>query len=149
ILERLAGRVRARRQDLSLTLKELGQEAGVSERFLVLLAGGRANVSVTKLEDIARALHTSAADLLSERPFEPPPPSVRSQAARPLASGPRWPAQWWRSSVCAAQASPGSGLPRRGGWGCPSPSSTSGPPSAPGSAWPSSSSCTASPTTGA
>ncbi len=77
ILERLAGRVRARRQDLALTLRELGEQAGVSERFLVLLEGGRANVSVTKLSDIARALGTSAADLLSDRPFEPSaPPSL-------------------------------------------------------------------------
>ena len=77
ILERLAGRVRARRQDLALTLRELGEQAGVSERFLVLLEGGRANVSVTKLSDIARALGTSAADLLSDRPFEPAaPPSL-------------------------------------------------------------------------
>jgi len=73
ILERLAGRVRARRQDLALTLRELGERAGVSERFLVLLEGGRANVSVTRLEDIARVLGTSAADLLSDRPFEQVP----------------------------------------------------------------------------
>jgi len=71
ILERLSGRVRARRQDLALTLRELGQEAGVSERFLVLLEGGSANVSVTKLEDIARVLGTTASDLLSERPLGP------------------------------------------------------------------------------
>src|SRR6185312_2591997 len=71
ILERLAGRVRARMQDLALTLRELGERAGVSERFLVLLEGGRANVSVTKLSDIARALGTTAADLLSDGPFAP------------------------------------------------------------------------------
>jgi XRE family transcriptional regulator, aerobic/anaerobic benzoate catabolism transcriptional regulator len=76
ILERLAGRVRARRQDLALTLRELGERAAVSERFLVLLEGGRANVSVTKLSDIARALGTTAADLLSDRPFEPAAPAL-------------------------------------------------------------------------
>jgi XRE family aerobic/anaerobic benzoate catabolism transcriptional regulator len=75
ILERLAGRVRARRHELSLTLRELGERSGVSERFLVQLEGGRANVSVTRLEDIARALGTSAADLLSDRPFAPPAPA--------------------------------------------------------------------------
>jgi len=83
ILERLAGRVRARRQDLALTLRELGERAGVSERFLVLLEGGRANVSVTKLSDIARALGTSAADLLSDRPFEPAaPPSLAGDSGK-------------------------------------------------------------------
>src|SRR4051794_38173886 len=68
ILERIAGRVRSRRHELSLTLRELGENAGVSERFLVLLEGGRANVSVTKLDDIARALGSTAADLLSDAP---------------------------------------------------------------------------------
>src|SRR5262245_30136894 len=70
ILERLAGRVRARRKELSLTLRELSASADVSERFLVLLEGGRANVSVTRLEDIARALGTTAAELLSDRPLD-------------------------------------------------------------------------------
>jgi XRE family aerobic/anaerobic benzoate catabolism transcriptional regulator len=72
LLEWLAGRVRARRQELSLTLRELSAQTGVSERFLVLLEGGRANVSVTKLEDIGRALGSSAAELLSDRPLEAP-----------------------------------------------------------------------------
>src|SRR4051812_35841120 len=52
-------------------MKELSEKAAVSERFLVLLEGGRANVSVTRLEDIARALGTNAADLISEHPFAP------------------------------------------------------------------------------
>ncbi len=64
ILERLAGRVRGLRKEHGLTLRELGAEAGVSERFLVLVEGGAANVSVTKLDDIARALGTTAAALL-------------------------------------------------------------------------------------
>ncbi|XXX78811.1 shikimate kinase [Sorangium sp. So ce134] len=65
ILAHLAGRLRQRRQELALTLRELAGLAGVSERFLVLLESGRANVSVVKLEDIGRALGTSAAALLS------------------------------------------------------------------------------------
>ncbi|MGK3996639.1 shikimate kinase [Sorangium sp. So ce1024] len=65
ILEHLAGRLRQRRQALALTLRELAELAGVSERFLVLLESGRANVSVARLEDIGRALGTSAAALLS------------------------------------------------------------------------------------
>ena len=64
ILERLAARVRARRKERGLTLRELGAAAGVSERFLVLVEGGSANVSVTKLDDIARALGTTAAALI-------------------------------------------------------------------------------------
>jgi XRE family aerobic/anaerobic benzoate catabolism transcriptional regulator len=83
ILEHLAGRVRARRKDLALTLRELGEQAGVSERFLVLLEGGGANVSVTRLEDIARALGTSAAELLSDRPLSPAaPPTSGAPSSR-------------------------------------------------------------------
>src|SRR5688572_20337831 len=65
ILVHLAGRVRQRRKELALTVRELSGLAGVSERFLVLLEGGRANVSVARLEDIGRALGISAAALLS------------------------------------------------------------------------------------
>jgi XRE family aerobic/anaerobic benzoate catabolism transcriptional regulator len=57
--------VRARRKDLSLTLRELGESAGLSERFLVSLESGRANVSVIRLDDLARALGTTAADLIA------------------------------------------------------------------------------------
>lgn len=66
ILEKLGARVRALRLDLSLTLRELADRSDVSERFLVLLEGGRANVSVVRLADIARALGTSASELLSD-----------------------------------------------------------------------------------
>ncbi|WP_437591281.1 helix-turn-helix transcriptional regulator [Sorangium sp. So ce1000] len=65
ILAHLGGRLRQRRTELALTLRELAELAGVSERFLVLLESGRANVSVVRLEDIGRALGTSAAALLS------------------------------------------------------------------------------------
>lgn len=82
ILEHLAGRVRARRKELSLTLRELGAEAGVSERFLVLLEGGRANVSVTRLEDIARVLRTTAAELLGDGAFEAAPAKAAGEPAR-------------------------------------------------------------------
>lgn len=78
LLEHLAGRVRSRRKELSLTLRELGEQAGVSERFLVLLEGGRANVSVTKLDDIAKVLRTTAAELLGDRPLGAAPPPARA-----------------------------------------------------------------------
>ncbi|MFS8069633.1 MAG: helix-turn-helix domain-containing protein, partial [Byssovorax sp.] len=71
ILERLAARVRARRKERGLTLRELGATAGVSERFLVLVEGGSANVSVTKLDDIARALGTTASELIVPAAGEP------------------------------------------------------------------------------
>ncbi len=58
--------MRARRKARALTLRELGEAAGVSERFLVLIESGRANISVGKLDDVARALGATAAGLLTE-----------------------------------------------------------------------------------
>ena len=66
ILQRLAERVRQRRRERALTIRELAELAGVSERFLVLLEGGRGNISVARLADLARALGTSAAALIAE-----------------------------------------------------------------------------------
>lgn len=77
ILVHLAARVRQRRKDLALTVRELSGLAGVSERFLVLLEGGRANVSVVRLEDIGRALGMSAAALLSTDEARPADAPVR------------------------------------------------------------------------
>jgi XRE family aerobic/anaerobic benzoate catabolism transcriptional regulator len=86
ILERLAARVRARRKDLSLTLRELGESAGLSERFLVSLESGRANVSVIRLDDLARALGTTAAELIAA-PAEARPSSAASKREAGRASG--------------------------------------------------------------
>ncbi|MFO0762247.1 MAG: shikimate kinase [Byssovorax sp.] len=88
ILLRLGERVRARRKELALTLRELGERSGVSERFLVALEGGHANVSVVRLDDLGRALGLSAASLIAEeappadaqRPIDP----LRAPLRRPL-----------------------------------------------------------------
>jgi XRE family aerobic/anaerobic benzoate catabolism transcriptional regulator len=66
MFERLGERLRARRTEHALTLRELGERAGVSPRFLVSLEAGRANVSVARLEDIAGALGTRASQLLAD-----------------------------------------------------------------------------------
>lgn len=72
LLERLGAEVRRRRRALALTMRELAEAARVSERFLVLLEAGRANVSVGRLEDIAVALGASAAKLLVAEPHAGP-----------------------------------------------------------------------------
>jgi XRE family aerobic/anaerobic benzoate catabolism transcriptional regulator len=59
-------------------MKQLGERAGVSERFLAQLETGEGNISVARLEDIAEALSTTAAKLLSDagtRPRVEPAPS--------------------------------------------------------------------------
>ncbi|UQA58036.1 shikimate kinase [Polyangium aurulentum] len=73
LLVSLGERVRARRRALGLTLRDLGQASDLSERFLVLLEGGRANVSILRLDAIARALGTTVAALLTDPPSDQPP----------------------------------------------------------------------------
>jgi XRE family aerobic/anaerobic benzoate catabolism transcriptional regulator len=66
LLRRLGERVRDHRTSDAMTLRELSERASVSQRFLVSLEAGKANVSVLRLDAIARALGTSAAALLRE-----------------------------------------------------------------------------------
>jgi XRE family aerobic/anaerobic benzoate catabolism transcriptional regulator len=58
-------------------MKQLGERAGVSERFLAQLETGEGNISVARLEDVAEALATTAARLLSDAGERP-----RTQAAK-------------------------------------------------------------------
>ena len=66
ILRRLAERIRGRRLALALTIKELAARAGVSQRFLVSVEAAKGNISVVKLDQVARALETTPATLLAE-----------------------------------------------------------------------------------
>ena len=72
LLQRLGERVRARRGALALTLRELAEQAGVSQRLLVSLEAGRANISVLRLAAVARALGSQPAHLLGDEPLAAP-----------------------------------------------------------------------------
>jgi XRE family aerobic/anaerobic benzoate catabolism transcriptional regulator len=72
LLSALGAAVRARRTDLGLTMRALAKRADVSERFLAQLEAGSGNISVARLQDVADALGTSAAELLSMRPSPTP-----------------------------------------------------------------------------
>jgi XRE family aerobic/anaerobic benzoate catabolism transcriptional regulator len=65
LLQALGAAVRARRGEKGLTMRQLGERAGVSERFLVQLETGEGNISVVRLEDVAEALGTTGAELLT------------------------------------------------------------------------------------
>ena len=73
LLSRIGERTKRLRLDQQLTLRELAEKSGVSLRFLLQIEGGRANVSVKRLADVAGALGTSASALLADE-----------DAARPL-----------------------------------------------------------------
>jgi len=56
--------VRRLREERAFTRRELAQKSGVSERFLADLESGEGNISVARLQDVSRALGTSAGELL-------------------------------------------------------------------------------------
>ena len=60
----LGSRARQLRTDRGLTLKELARRSGLSQRFLVQVEGGQANISVRRLAGLAQALGTTPAKLL-------------------------------------------------------------------------------------
>lgn len=70
ILEVLARRVRQARGARRWTIRDLAERSGLSVRFLVQLESGDGNISVKRLDDVARALKVSPADLLTESPSD-------------------------------------------------------------------------------
>jgi len=65
LVQALGTRVRARRKSRPLTLDGLAAECGLSRRFLADVEAGRANISVVNLARLARALGTTASELLA------------------------------------------------------------------------------------
>jgi len=64
LLSSVGAAVRRLREERALTRRELAQQSGVSERFLAELEAGAGNISVARLQDVSRALGTSAGELL-------------------------------------------------------------------------------------
>lgn len=65
LLDDIGERVRLHRTAIGLTQGQLAQKAGMSRRFLGQLEGGKANVSVVRLAELAEALDVSLVSLLS------------------------------------------------------------------------------------
>jgi XRE family transcriptional regulator, aerobic/anaerobic benzoate catabolism transcriptional regulator len=65
ILHLLGTRVRQLRASRRWTIREVAERSGVSLRFLVQLEAGRANISVKRLADIARAFELPPSSLLT------------------------------------------------------------------------------------
>jgi XRE family transcriptional regulator, aerobic/anaerobic benzoate catabolism transcriptional regulator len=72
LLQLVGRRVREARAARNWTRRDLAERSGVSVRFLVQLEAGRANISVRRLADLARALDRSPADLLDAHDDTPP-----------------------------------------------------------------------------
>jgi len=76
LLAELGRRVRERRSDRALTLRELARRSGLSSRFLVKVEAGLGNISVRNLAALARSLETTPAALLSMTRGPAPAPVV-------------------------------------------------------------------------
>ncbi len=66
ILMTLGRRTRGLRLAQQLTRRALADRSGVSLRFLMDVEAGRGNISVRRLADLAAALHTTAAELVTD-----------------------------------------------------------------------------------
>ncbi len=66
LLTTLGRRARGLRQAQQLTLRALADRSGLSLRFLMDVEAGRGNISVKRLADLAAALRTTAAELVTE-----------------------------------------------------------------------------------
>jgi XRE family aerobic/anaerobic benzoate catabolism transcriptional regulator len=73
LLASLGRRARRRRLERGWTLREVAERSGVSQRFLVQLESGRGNISVRRLDDLARALETTPSALLAGPESRPEP----------------------------------------------------------------------------
>ena len=73
LLRSLGNRVRALRLQRGWTLKEMSRKSGLSTRFLVQLEAGRGNISVGRFAEVAAALATSPAALLTITDTPQPP----------------------------------------------------------------------------
>ncbi|HZM69574.1 MAG TPA: shikimate kinase [Candidatus Cryosericum sp.] len=71
LLQRVGQAVRRARRDRDLTRRDLAALSAVSERFLAQIEGGRGNVSLLRLDDLARALGVPLLRLLSPSPAAP------------------------------------------------------------------------------
>jgi XRE family aerobic/anaerobic benzoate catabolism transcriptional regulator len=65
LLSSVGASVRAAREQRGLSRRALSERCGVSERFLAELESGAGNISIARLSEVARALHTSASSLLA------------------------------------------------------------------------------------
>jgi XRE family aerobic/anaerobic benzoate catabolism transcriptional regulator len=72
LLDTLARRVRHERTARRWTIRDLAERSGLSARFLVQLESGHGNISVRRLDDVARALKVPAAELLKDDAVRPP-----------------------------------------------------------------------------
>ncbi len=85
LLPALGRAVRSARAATGATLRQLAEASGLSERFLSDLESGKANVSVLRLAEVARAAGRSASSLLAAAESDTGQPMVDGRAKRIVA----------------------------------------------------------------
>jgi len=73
VLVTLSQRSRLLRQQQGMTLRSLANKSGLSLRFLMDVEAGRGNISIRRLADLADALQTTAAELVTTHTEDPAP----------------------------------------------------------------------------
>ena len=81
ILQNLAATIRSLRKDRRWSRRELAGRAQLSERFLAEIEGSRANPSLLKVAELARALGTTADALIRPQPVATSPSKERNVVA--------------------------------------------------------------------
>src|SRR6187399_1725114 len=76
VLITLSRRARLLRQQQGMTLRSLATKSGLSLRFLMDVEAGRGNISIRRLAELAEALKTTAADLVTVHSEDPAPKIV-------------------------------------------------------------------------
>jgi XRE family aerobic/anaerobic benzoate catabolism transcriptional regulator len=82
VLITLSQRARLMRQQQGLTLRSLAAKSGLSLRFLMDVEAGRGNISIRRLADLADALKTTAADLVTVHSEDPAPRIIALMGVR-------------------------------------------------------------------
>jgi XRE family transcriptional regulator, aerobic/anaerobic benzoate catabolism transcriptional regulator len=76
LLRRLGRSIRTLRQEHALSIAELAARAGLSTRFVTEIQAGRGNVSIVRLTALARALGTTASQLVADAETDGAPARV-------------------------------------------------------------------------
>jgi XRE family aerobic/anaerobic benzoate catabolism transcriptional regulator len=66
VLARVGARVRGERLQQGMTAKHLAERSGLSARFISQLEGGKGNIAIGRLEQVAQALNTPLESLVAD-----------------------------------------------------------------------------------
>lgn len=66
VLKQMGSAIRHLRKSYSLTIRELASRAKINEKYLLNVELGKRNISVLKLNDVAKSLNVSIEEIFRE-----------------------------------------------------------------------------------